>query len=186
MNSTNKLYHSNICTICYEDYQKAQDNACLLLKCGHIFHENCIETWVHQQQNCPICKSKAFIPVLMKDIVTETVTQGIEGAKKSGKYVALTVSIIAVYALVHGTLNSLFPGRWPTTEEEMDAYINEHGVIFDLRKPEGFLGLGLGIITTIGFGCAFYMIKSLNQGRNRPIEVAEKINYIPPEIGESL
>jgi len=181
MSSTNKIYHSVLCPICYEDYERNQANECLLLKCGHIFHEKCAAPWVGQRQNCPMCNSKAFVPVLLKNIVTETVTQGIEGAKKSGKYIALTFSVVALHALVFGASNYLFPGRWPTTKEEIDAYINEHGVIFDFSKPEDFFRLGLSITTAIGIGSAYYMIKSLNQRRNQPAEVAETISYTPPE-----
>lgn len=181
MNSTNKIYHSDRCPICFKTYKKTQVNECLLLKCGHIFHEKCIETWVNMRHNCPICKSRAFVSVLIKDIVTETVSNGIEGVKKSVKGIGLVTYVIAVYAIVHGTLNYSFPGRWPTTDEEIDAYISEHGVIFDFRKSEGFLRLGLCIATIVGISGSFYMIKSLNQRRNQTAEVAEKIKYIPPD-----
>lgn len=180
MNSTNKIYHSNKCIVCYEDYEKTQTNECLLLKCGHVFHEKCIETWINEKQNCPICKSKAFVHIILKDIVTETVEKGIEGAKKSGKQIALVVSAVAVYAIMFGSLNYFFPGRWPTTEDELDASIEESGVLFDLRKPEGFIKLGLTITTEIAFCSTYNMIKSLIQRRNRIAETAKKINYTPP------
>jgi hypothetical protein len=178
---TTKIYHSSNCNICYEDYEKAQTNECWLLKCGHIFHERCIKTWINVHQNCPSCRSKAFVPNLLKEIVTEIVIQGMEGAKKVGKYIAFIISIIALHIFTHRSLNYFFPGRWPTTKEEIDAYINEHGVIFDLSRPEGFFRLGLSIITPIGIASSYYIIKSLNQRRNRTAEIAQKITYMPPE-----
>jgi hypothetical protein len=117
----------------------------------------------------------------LKDIITETVQQGIEGAKTSGKVIAVIGVILTGIAIEFGTLNYFFPGRWPTTEEEIDAYVNERGVIFDFRKPEGILRLGLSLLTITGIGSAFYIIRSLNQRRNQPAEVAKRIDYMPPE-----
>ena len=182
MNPVNKIYHSDLCPICHDDYKKNQDNECLILKCGHIFHEICIKEWSKQQSKCPMCQSKVFIPILMKDIVKEAMQQGIEGSKKAGKYTIKVTSLIMVYLMTQGTLNCLFPGRWPTTNEEVDAYINEHGVIFDLRQPEGYLKLGLTMLAITGTFSAYYIAKSLNQRRNQPIQegLAKKIKYRPP------
>ena len=41
------------CIICYcndnNDYLKK-------LKCGHLFHNNCINEWIKIKRECPICK----------------------------------------------------------------------------------------------------------------------------------
>jgi hypothetical protein len=174
MNPINKIYYSDKCTICDTNYKKNQINECQLLKCGHIFHEKCISTWVNQEQNCPTCKRTLFVPISLKDVMSE----GIEGAKKSVKYIAIVVSITAAYAVFTGIANHLFPGRWPTTEEEIDAHIKEHGVIFDLRKPEGFFKLGISTAAAISFGSTFYMIKSFIQQRNQLADASKKINFV--------
>ena len=42
------------CTICLEDYVNGDDS--IALPCIHIFHANCIKTWLKNQNTCPICK----------------------------------------------------------------------------------------------------------------------------------
>ena len=44
------------CTICLE---KFKNNECVaILKCEHIFHDNCIFEWGCYKQSCPICKKE--------------------------------------------------------------------------------------------------------------------------------
>lgn len=42
------------CTICLDDLKN--DN-CSKLPCEHIFHKDCIDGWLEQRPNCPICKT---------------------------------------------------------------------------------------------------------------------------------
>ena len=42
------------CIICYEDF-KDNDNG-IFLPCFHVFHSNCIKTWLKNKDNCPLCK----------------------------------------------------------------------------------------------------------------------------------
>ena len=44
------------CTICLEDYVNG-DNS-IALPCIHIFHANCIKTWLKENNSCPICKNE--------------------------------------------------------------------------------------------------------------------------------
>jgi hypothetical protein len=44
------------CTICLENYQDGDDF--IALPCIHIFHANCIKTWLNNNSTCPICKNK--------------------------------------------------------------------------------------------------------------------------------
>jgi hypothetical protein len=42
----------NICPICLENIKKEKK-----LKCNHSFCKNCIKTWKHENNTCPICRS---------------------------------------------------------------------------------------------------------------------------------
>ena len=42
------------CSICLEYYEK--DNIINELKCGHKYHKNCIDDWINDHDNCPLCR----------------------------------------------------------------------------------------------------------------------------------
>jgi hypothetical protein len=42
----------NLCPICLENIKKEKK-----LKCNHSFCKNCIKTWKHESNTCPICRS---------------------------------------------------------------------------------------------------------------------------------
>lgn len=44
-----------ICTICQN--VTAQRHRCLELACGHTFHLDCIDRWLHVRLTCPTCRS---------------------------------------------------------------------------------------------------------------------------------
>ena len=44
-------YH--ICAICYDNFN---DEIVCKLKCGHIFHANCINAWYKIKRTCPYCR----------------------------------------------------------------------------------------------------------------------------------
>ena len=44
------------CIICLEKFKK-KDN-CILLDCKHIYHAECIKTWMRKKGYCPLCKNK--------------------------------------------------------------------------------------------------------------------------------
>nr|XP_056719180.1 E3 ubiquitin-protein ligase RNF103 [Euleptes europaea] len=51
--------HCTECVVCLENFE----NRCLLmgLPCGHVFHENCIVTWlVGGQHCCPVCRWASY------------------------------------------------------------------------------------------------------------------------------
>ena len=50
-------YETAECTICMEVWQPEEHRA--TLRCGHLFHEECIREWMHRQQNCPVCRTAA-------------------------------------------------------------------------------------------------------------------------------
>ena len=44
------------CTICLENYVNGDDS--IALPCIHIFHAECIKTWLKDNNSCPICKNE--------------------------------------------------------------------------------------------------------------------------------
>lgn len=51
-----KIIDQTCCSICKVDYE---DHDCVanIIKCGHLFHYNCIKTWlVSYNHKCPICR----------------------------------------------------------------------------------------------------------------------------------
>ena len=54
-NSTETMDNMDvICSICLGAYKEGQQ--LFVLKCGHVYHEDCILTWFDQDIVCPICR----------------------------------------------------------------------------------------------------------------------------------
>jgi hypothetical protein len=46
------------CTICLEDFEPG---CCVRpLKCGHLFHKDCVDVWLFRSSMCPVCRSSVF------------------------------------------------------------------------------------------------------------------------------
>lgn len=46
------------CVICLSFFDE-EDVGRILPKCGHAFHVECIDMWLHSHSNCPICRAPA-------------------------------------------------------------------------------------------------------------------------------
>ena len=46
------------CCICLDDFQDDVSTV-LVLHCGHIFHNSCINEWLSSKDSCPICRKSA-------------------------------------------------------------------------------------------------------------------------------
>ena len=44
------------CVICLEDFKNSEK--AIILPCIHLFHKNCIKSWLKKNNSCPICKFK--------------------------------------------------------------------------------------------------------------------------------
>ena len=54
-NLIEKYKHKYECNICLEDMSK---ETLQVVKCGHFFHKECIDTWLNNHDNCPLCRKK--------------------------------------------------------------------------------------------------------------------------------
>ncbi len=52
-----ELNHFNIheCSICFESIEN--NSEIKTLPCAHIYHDYCINKWLEQKSNCPICRT---------------------------------------------------------------------------------------------------------------------------------
>ncbi|XP_066325495.1 probable E3 ubiquitin-protein ligase ATL45 [Miscanthus floridulus] len=46
---------STLCAVCLEDVQQGE-TVRRLLACGHLFHKECIDMWLHSHTTCPLCR----------------------------------------------------------------------------------------------------------------------------------
>uniref|UniRef100_A0A1A9ZR22 RING-type domain-containing protein n=1 Tax=Glossina pallidipes TaxID=7398 RepID=A0A1A9ZR22_GLOPL len=51
------LASSNLCVICMDNFKHSGNSTCST-RCGHLFHEHCIQTWRISSTKCPICKKE--------------------------------------------------------------------------------------------------------------------------------
>lgn len=50
--------NNNVCSICLGEYQP-QDVLRSIPDCNHYFHANCIDSWLHMNATCPLCRKLA-------------------------------------------------------------------------------------------------------------------------------
>lgn len=43
-----------VCSICHDNFQTTQD--ILKLPCRHVYHCECLATWLHRHDTCPLCR----------------------------------------------------------------------------------------------------------------------------------
>jgi hypothetical protein len=46
---------SALCAVCLEDVQRGE-TVRRLPACGHLFHKDCIDMWLHSHTTCPLCR----------------------------------------------------------------------------------------------------------------------------------
>lgn len=42
-----------VCPICHDSYTSP-----IIIECGHMFCDECVQTWFKQEQTCPMCRAK--------------------------------------------------------------------------------------------------------------------------------
>lgn len=48
------------CSICFENYNG--NSALAAMRCGHVYHRNCLLQWFKHRQTCPICNFREVLP----------------------------------------------------------------------------------------------------------------------------
>lgn len=46
----------DMCSICFEQFN--DDEECRELKCNHMFHQKCVDTWLTEHITCPVCREE--------------------------------------------------------------------------------------------------------------------------------
>ncbi|KAF5751350.1 RING-H2 finger protein ATL63-like [Tripterygium wilfordii] len=64
-----KLEYCVICLSAFEEEEIGRE----LPKCGHGFHVQCIDMWLHSHTNCPICRASVVVNDETEESNTETV-----------------------------------------------------------------------------------------------------------------
>ncbi|KAL2892594.1 E3 ubiquitin-protein ligase ATL4 [Bienertia sinuspersici] len=59
--TSESLKTSGDCAVCLSKFEQ-RDLLRLLPICCHVFHADCIDTWLNSNQSCPLCRSPVFLP----------------------------------------------------------------------------------------------------------------------------
>ena len=57
---TEKGYEYGVCPICLDDFVEGNDIAFSKGKCKHVFHLHCLQHWLMQSDECPMCRVNYF------------------------------------------------------------------------------------------------------------------------------
>ena len=50
-------FENDACSICLDElYSDENGDDIIQIKCNHMFHKRCLDDWIEQQKNCPLCK----------------------------------------------------------------------------------------------------------------------------------
>jgi hypothetical protein len=46
----------DMCSVCFEKF--VDTDMCRELKCKHLYHQKCIDTWLDEHITCPVCREE--------------------------------------------------------------------------------------------------------------------------------
>lgn len=170
------------CGICLTRFEDNETYECLLLKCGHIFEERCIQPWLQLKATCPICQCKNVAPISITKLMKEVFfgqngknplvyLSCIMGLVASGKSIYYPLSLAKCYlpaSLLLGGLNKdFYQIFYRSLLETPEERINESKVII------GMLFLLIIVRTSYIFSKAYFINKT-----DRPLQVGILNNTI--------
>ena len=56
----------NVCVICFDNFT-TEARGTLQLSCSHVFHSDCIVTWLRRRQTCPLCKRDVDVTFIKEE-----------------------------------------------------------------------------------------------------------------------
>lgn len=57
---SNKEINEDLCAVCLGEF-KAGERVSVLPDCAHIFHVSCINKWLENHSNCPLCRTSTIL-----------------------------------------------------------------------------------------------------------------------------
>ncbi|PRQ34564.1 putative chromatin regulator PHD family [Rosa chinensis] len=85
--SEEEHFHQHVeCVICLSPFEDDDVGRCLP-KCGHCFHVECIDMWLHSHMSCPICRAPVVAPAQSDQVKPEVV-----GEESAAEAVVIEVS----------------------------------------------------------------------------------------------
>ncbi|PKU66706.1 RING-H2 finger protein ATL16-like [Dendrobium catenatum] len=72
------------CSVCLNEFQE-EERIRMLPNCFHVFHIDCIDTWLQTHKNCPICRSEITTtsPLLTNEITERNFNQNYSDERES-------------------------------------------------------------------------------------------------------
>ncbi|GAB4859691.1 hypothetical protein Ancab_011170 [Ancistrocladus abbreviatus] len=58
------------CAICLSEFEE-KERVKVIPSCGHVFHEECIDTWLSSHVTCPLCRTEKFLEPAEVKVVEE-------------------------------------------------------------------------------------------------------------------
>ena len=71
--SLGRVDSDSMCVICFENFTT---HATLQLSCSHVFHGDCIVTWLRNRRSCPLCKRVVDVTLIEKSNEVTTFNEG--------------------------------------------------------------------------------------------------------------
>lgn len=182
------------CPICFNNFPRDEQSECLKLKCGHIFHEACVQGWIQEKGKCPTCRGYSTLRVKKSLISVISEIKGTVEIVFNAGVNLVTYEILPAFgaSLVLITASRAFQGLSliPTSEEMLEAvekaYQRNLSIGLDFRPPVyvGYkaaiisillIPVGISAVTAIYLFAKHYFTEIIAMK-----DSAERINYIPP------